>query len=93
MSVYDQISLRIIQEQELIIGPIAWQEAGKVPGLNVVNKQGGVVAFNGDAKEVINKLVAQYSRLFGLASTEACRDAVRDILAELPKEQVPSSLQ
>ena len=93
MSIFDQISLRIIKEQELIIGPVAWNEAKKVPGLSVGDQQKGEVTASGDAKEVVNKLVAQYTRLFGQASTEVCKDAVQDLVAELPKDQVPVSLQ
>jgi len=37
MTIFDQISVRIIKEQELIIGPLAWEEAKKVPGLKVVD--------------------------------------------------------
>jgi hypothetical protein len=93
MTVFDQISIRIIKEQELIIGPVAWDEARKVPGLHVVNQQNGEVSFDGDAKEVLNKLVEQYTRLFGKASTQVCKDAVQDLLVELPKDQVPAILQ
>ncbi len=91
-SIFDQISVRIIKEQELIIGPIAWDEAKKVPGLTVDSSK-GAVSFEGDGKEVVSKLVTQYSRLFGKASTEACKDAVQDLLVELPKDQVPTILQ
>ena len=93
MSIFDQISIRIIKEQELIIGPLAWEEAKKVPGLQVVDQQKGEVAFGADAKDVLDKLVAQYGRLFGRASIEVCKEAVQDLIADLPKEQVPSSLQ
>lgn len=93
MTIFDQISVRIIKEQELIIGSLAWDEARKVPGLKIINQNNGEVAFEGEGKEVINKLVSQYSRLFGKASSEACKDAVQDLLADLPKEQIPSSLQ
>ncbi len=93
MTIFDQISVRIIKEQELIIGPVAWEEAKKVPGLHVLNQHKGEVSFDGDAKEVLNKLVAQYARLFGQASVEACKDATQDLIVELPKDQVPSSLQ
>ena len=93
MSIFDQISIRIIKEQELIIGPVAWEEAKKVPGLKVIDQQKGQVSFEGDAKEVVGKLVTQYSRLFGKDSTEACKEAVSDLLVELPKDQVPAILQ
>ena len=92
-SIFDQISLRIIKEQELIIGPVAWEEAKKVSGFHIVDQSKGQVSFDGDAKEVLNKLVAQYTRLFGRASTEVCKDAVQDLIVELPKDQVPSSLK
>ena len=93
MSIFDQISLRIIKEQELIIGPVAWAEAKKVPGLHVGDQGKGEVSASGDAKEVVNKLVAQYTRLFGQVSTAVCKDAVQDLVADLPKDQVPVSLQ
>jgi hypothetical protein len=93
MTIFDKISIRIIKEQELIIGSLAWDEAKKVSGLKILNQQPGEVSFDGDAKEILNKLVAQYTRLFGQASTEACKDAVQDLLAELPKDQVPLSLK
>ncbi len=93
MSTFDQILIRIIKEQELIIGPLAWDEAKKVAGLRILSQSQGQVSFDGDAKEVVNKLVTQYSRLFGQASTEACRDAVQDLIVELPKDQIPALLQ
>lgn len=93
MTIFDQISVRIITEQALVIGPLAWEEAKKVPGLRVVDQKNGEVTTSGDAKEVLNKLVSQYSRLFGQASTEVCKEAVQDLIAELPKDQVPVALQ
>lgn len=93
MTIFEQISARIIKEQELIIGPVAWEEAGKVPGLQVVGQQKKEVSFVGDAQETLNNLVARYTRLFGRASSEVCKEAVQDLLAELPKDQIPLSLQ
>lgn len=93
MTIFSQISLRIIKEQEQIIGPIAWEEAKKVSGLRVVNQESGEVAFEGDAKDVLNRLVAQYSRLFGQVSNEVCKEAVQDLIAELPQGDIPTSLK
>ena len=93
MTIFDQISVRIIREQELIIGPVAWEEARKVEGFHIIDKAKGEVSSDGDQKEVLNKLVAQYAKLFGKASNEVCKEAVQDLLAELPTDQVPSSLQ
>ncbi len=93
MTIFDQISIRIIKEQELIIGPVAWEEAKKVPGFHIVDQKKGEVTFDGDAKEVLNRLVAQYARLFGKASNEVCKEAIQDLLADMPKTDVPVSLQ
>ena len=38
IAVFNQISLRIIREQENIIGSLAWDEAAKVPGLSVIDR-------------------------------------------------------
>ncbi len=92
MAPFDQIPEKIIEEQELVIGPLAWSEAGKVQGLRVDRSRHEAAFTNGDPKEAINKLVAQYERLFGRASREVCREAVVDILAHLPPSEIPSSL-
>lgn len=83
---------RIIKEQEFIIGPIAWEEAGKVSGLRV-NIKAHEVNVEGDPKEVLEKLVAQYERLFGRASREVCRDAVRPLLAQVSESEIPAVLR
>ena len=93
LSIFDQISIRIIKEQELVIGPVAWEEAKKVSGFHIVDQSAGTVTFDGDPKEVLNRLVAQYSRLFGQVSKEVCKEAVQDLLAELPSDDIPDNLQ
>ena len=87
-----QIPIRIIKEQELVIGPLAWDEAKKVTGL-MIDPSRASVSFSGNSKDIINRLVARYERLFGRASHEVCREAVQDLLAELPPDQIPSSLK
>jgi hypothetical protein len=92
MSIFTQMSVRIIREQELVIGPVAWEEARKVNGLQVVDEKKGNITLDGDPKIILDKLVAQYARLFGRASNEVCKEAVQDLIAELPKEDIPESL-
>jgi hypothetical protein len=87
-----QIPLRIIKEQELVIGPLAWHEAGKVSGL-IVDPSHNSVSFSGDEKDIIDRLVAQYERLFGKASHAVCYDAVKDLIAKMPSEEIPLSLK
>lgn len=93
MNIYDQISIRIIKEQELIIGPVAWEEAKKVQGFKVVDKSHDSVEIEGDPKEIVSNLVMQYSRLFGRASTEVCKEAVSDIVADMSTDQIPVALK
>ena len=93
MTTLQTIASRIIKEQALVIGPLAWSEAGKVQGLQIVDSKKGEVAISGDEKEVVNKLVGQFDRLFGQASHEVCRQAVASLIASLSPAEIPSSLQ
>lgn len=94
MANFNEIARRIIEEQATVIGPLAWNEAGKVQGLTIVSRESGQVEINAsDQSEVINKLVAQYERLFGQASHEVCRDSVASLLALMPVNEVPASLR
>ena len=92
MTTFDQISIKIIKEQELIIGPVAWSEAKKVSGFTVIDYKNGEVSLVGDGKEVINRLVSQYERLFGRASNQVCKDASKELIKQLKPEEIPSSL-
>ncbi len=93
MDIFNKMTGKIIKEQELIIGPLAWTEAKKVPGLHIVNEATGEVTLNnGDPKEMVNKLVGRYERLFGRASHEVCREAVSVLIRGLAQTEVPSSL-
>jgi hypothetical protein len=88
-----QMAVRIIKAQELIIGPLAWDEAKEVSGLNVLDQKKEEVSFTGDAKDILNRLVTQYEHLFGRASHEVCREAVSDLVAEMNPTEVPDSLK
>jgi hypothetical protein len=92
MDTISQIPIRIIKEQELVIGPLAWYEAGKVQGLTI-DQSHSSVTLTGDDKDIINRLVAQYERIFGKASHEVCREAVHDIVSHMAPEEIPSSLK
>ena len=93
IDVFNQISIRIIKEQEALIGPLAWSEAAKVPGLKVLDPKAHTVSVTGEPKEVINSLVARYEQLFGRLSREVSREAVVDLTADIPTEDIPTSLK
>lgn len=92
MNTHDQIAEKIIKEQELLMGPIAWEQAGKVGGLRV-DMAAHIVEIQGNPKEVLEKLVTQYESLFGRASREVCREAARPMLAQVPEEEIPAVLK
>ena len=92
MTTLDSMAVKIIEEQELVIGPLAWSEAEKVQGLVVDRAHNEVTIQNGDPKAVVDRLVAQYERLFGRASHEVCREAAAGLIANLAPGEIPASL-
>ena len=90
MDILAQMAEKIIKEQEVIIGPVAFEQARRVDGLEVADS--GSVKISGSAKEVLKHLVEQYEKLFGSRSMEVCKEAVRSIISKAPKDQVPQIL-
>ena len=82
---------RIIKEQQAIIGPVALDQAKKVDGLQL----GGAddVKITGNKKEVLGNLVNQYSKLFGKASIEVCKEAFEPYFAKIPSADIPDILK
>lgn len=92
MDIFAQLAQKIIEEQEHIIGPIALEQARKVQGLTI-DWQKREITFEGDKTTVIEGLVEQYKALFGKAAVEACKEAVRGLITQLPQNQIPSLLR
>lgn len=92
---FQNIATRIVREQALIMGPLAWVEAQKVSGLAIVDSNGDkFIEIKSDSKkEVVNELVDRYDRLFGRASHEVSREVVATLVADMPPEDVPESLR
>lgn len=91
MDIFAQLVEKIIKEQETIIGPVALEQARKVSGL-IINWEKHEVKLEGDKKEIVEKLVEQYEYLFGQASVEVCKDAVKNLLTKIPQDQRPQLL-
>lgn len=89
MDIYGQVVEKIITEQEKIIGPVALEQARKVPGLTV-DLQKHEVKIEGNKKDILQKLVEQYQHLFGQASVEVCKDAAREFVKKVPAGGMPS---
>jgi hypothetical protein len=94
VTTYDQIAAKIIKEQELLMGPIAWYEASKVNGLNIIDRKLGVVSVDeSNGSVIIDSLVSRYENLFGRAGREVCKEAVGALVAELKPAQIPTNLR
>lgn len=92
MDIFAILAEKIISEQEIIIGPVALEQAQKVPGLKV-NWERHEVSLEGNKKKILENLVKQYEELFGRASIEVCREAISKYSTKIPKNQLPSALQ
>lgn len=92
MDIFAQLTEKIIQEQESVIGPIALEQARKVPGLTI-NWDKHEVVLQGNEKDILDQLVNNYKHLFGQASVEVCRDAVKGLVKKAPAEKIPAQLQ
>ncbi len=89
MDIFEQAAEKIIEEQEKIIGPIAIEQARKVHGLSV-DFQKHEVKIEGNEKEILQHLVEQYEHLFGQTSVEVCKEAVKNIIKQVPSDKIPS---
>lgn len=90
MDTFAQAVEKIIHEQENIIGPLAREQAKKVKGLKF---NGSDIALEGNRATILEDLVGQYSHIFGKASIEVCKEAMKPFLSQLPPGEVPSLLR
>lgn len=89
---YSQLAQTIIKRQELLIGPLAWDQAASVEGLQVQDHV-SVAVVSSDPKETINELVERYSAIFGQAAVEVSKEAAAPLTINVLPEQLPSLLQ
>lgn len=92
MDVYVKIIEKIIRAQEAIIGPVAVEQAQRVPGLKV-NWSKHDIKIDGDETKVVNSLVEIYQGLFGQISKEVSKEAAAPLLSQLPTAQLPEALR
>ena len=91
MEIYDQVVSQIIKSQQTVIGSIAFDQAKKVAGIDIIAED--KIKLVGDGKKIVEQLVEQYSNIFGRASVEVCKDAVREIHPPVPAEYLPQILK
>jgi hypothetical protein len=91
-AVFSRIAVKIIEQQEAVIGPIAIEQAQQVTGINV-DWASRSISFIIDPAAAINNLVEQYKVLFGQISVEVCKEAASQLIQQLPPGQLPESLK
>ena len=90
---FDQIVAKIIEQQEAIIGPVAVDQAKLVKELKINWTNQHEVDISGSPQVAIDDLVEQYKILFGQIAVETCKEAVANLLTQLPADQLPTSLK
>jgi hypothetical protein len=92
MDIYEQISAKIIQSQEGIIGPVAIERAMLVNGMTL-NWDNLEVSIAGDKVTAVEELIDQYKELFGEISVQVSKEAVKSLMLQLPADRVPHHLK
>jgi len=84
----------IVEHQQVVIGPLAIEQANKVAGLSVT-EGGGIQAHvtNKNTSTLLMDLVGRYEELFGRASVEVCRDAIKEVTPKVNPSELPQVLQ
>lgn len=86
------IARSIISHQEMIIGPLAQAQAKKIDGIHV-SVDGSVTIESKNIIRLLENLVGSYQHIFGQASVEACKDAVKETQLPLSPSDLPEILR
>lgn len=92
MDIFTELTEKIIKEQEAIIGPMALEQAEKVPGIKVDGST-HTISLVGNKTIILENLVKQYEALFGQASVELCKDVASKYTKTIPQNQLPQVLR
>ncbi|PIR42915.1 hypothetical protein CO058_02730 [candidate division WWE3 bacterium CG_4_9_14_0_2_um_filter_35_11] len=91
LDLYEKAILTITKEQEKIVGKtLSIQMTALVDNLLVKNNR---VEIKGDPKIVLKDLVDQYASLFGKASIEVSKEAIKKLGHELESSDIPENLK
>lgn len=92
MDVYSQMAVKIIAGQEVIIGPVAVEQAKQISNLKIDWPKHSI-SIDGNKLDAINDLIETYKSLFGQISVEVSREAISSLLGKLPAGQMPEALR
>lgn len=95
MDVYEQIVAKIIKSQEAIIGPVAIEQAQRVPHLEIEgDDKDRKITIKGDEAKTIDRLIDVYKELFGQISVEVSKEAAASLINKIPAgQQMPQALK
>ncbi len=90
-----QIVIAIINYQRGLVGPLAIDQAEKVKGIKIINRDRLEVQIlnTEEPMALLKNMVAKYEELFGKASVEACREAIREGSFHVSAENLPEALR
>ena len=84
----------IVEHQKAIIGPLAIEQAQKVPGIKIgMGDKIEVESSQNNASIILSSLVKKYEELFGLASVEVCKDAIKELKPQISASDLPDILR
>ncbi len=92
MDIYEQIVTRIIKSQEVIIGPVAIEQAQRVPHLKV-DWESKRINISGNEADAVDALIDVYKELFGQISVEVSKEAAGALVDKLPANALPKALK
>lgn len=91
----DVIVQSIITHQREVLGPLAVEQVKGIAGI-VVSADGKVkisLKKESESKDLLTNLVKRYEKLFGQASIEVCRDAIKEAGVKISDEMLPEVLR
>lgn len=86
---YVTIILKIVVEQELLMGPVAVDLAKNTPGIQL--KDHTDLNLNGDPKKILHNLIQGYQQVFGRTSIEVSKRAIKSM--NVSKDDLPEILK
>ena len=84
----------IVRHQENVVGPLAIEQANEVDGVLVTDdgKVRVTLKKTSSPKKVLESLVKRYEMLFGQASVEVCKDAIKEAGVKIDAKELPEIL-
>ena len=86
---YERLIKSIIDETEMIVGPVAITQANKVKGLEITR----IIKIKGDPQKIIKSLLENYKSIIGEVAVTIAKRGTKPILEKNLKLKVPEELR